>query len=177
MTNYIVSVKLSGLLGQRPVTMENHIVLCGLGTVGYRVAEGLVARGEHIAVLESSEANRFLPLIRTHREQVQLVIADARLRDSLSLMNVMAARCIITATNDDMANIQAALNARQLNPGIRVVFRMFDQSAAQRVAETFGFQVALSASALAAPTFVAAACGQAVVQDFPSAPGGWRWRR
>jgi Trk K+ transport system NAD-binding subunit len=165
-TNYIVSIKLSGLLGQQPVTMENHIVLCGLGTVGYRVFTGLQTRGEAVAVLEKNEANRFLPLVRTGKT-AQVVMGDSALRESLNLVNVAAARCIVVATSDDMANIQTALNARQINPRIRVILRMFDVRTAQQVARTFGFEVALSASALAAPAFLSAALGQTVGHSFP----------
>ncbi len=165
-TNYIVSIKLSGLLGQQPVALENHIVLCGVGTVGYRVLTGLQEREEDVAVLEKDAANRFLPLVRTGKK-TYVMMGDSSLRDSLNLVNVAAARCIIAATSDDMANIQTALNARQINPHIRVILRTFDLRTAQQVAHTFGFEVALSASALAAPTFVSAALGQMVGQAFP----------
>ncbi len=164
-TNYIVSVKLRGLLGQQPVTLRNHIVICGLGTVGYRVLTGLVARGEAVAVLDRNEANRFLPLVRPMRA-VQAVVGDAQLRESLELVNIAAARCIVVTTSDDIANIQTALNARQLHPRIRVVLRMFDHTTAQQVGDIFDLDVALSASALAAPAFVAAATGEAVVHEF-----------
>ncbi|HUS15819.1 MAG TPA: NAD-binding protein, partial [Chloroflexia bacterium] len=76
-TNYIVSVKLSGLLGQQPVTLRDHVVVCGLGTVGYRVAKGLLDQGEQVAVLERDAGNRFVPLIRAERH-ARVVIADAR---------------------------------------------------------------------------------------------------
>jgi Trk K+ transport system NAD-binding subunit len=161
-TNYIVSVKLSGLLGQQATLMDNHIVVSGLGTVGYRVVEGLLAQGEQVVVMEQSGTSRFLPLLRGYRRQVHVLIGDARLRDLLDLANVQAARCVVACTSDDMANIQTALNARQVNPGIRVVFRMFDQTTAQQVAATFGFEAALSASSMGAPAFVTAALGQTV---------------
>jgi Trk K+ transport system NAD-binding subunit len=167
-TNYIVSIKLSGLLGQQPATLEDHIIVSGLGTVGYRVVEGLLKRGEQVAVIEQSSASRFLPLLRAYRRRAHVLIGDARLREMLALTNVARARCLVACTSDDMANIQTALNARQVNPQIRVVFRMFDQTAAQQVAETFGFEAALSASALAAPPFVAAALGQTVALSFPA---------
>jgi Trk K+ transport system NAD-binding subunit len=118
-----------------------------------------------VAVLEKNESNRFLPLVRTGKT-AQVVRGDAALRESLNLVNVAAARCIVVATSDDMANIQTALNARQIKPGIRVILRTFDLRTAQQVASTFGFEVALSASALAAPTFVSAALGHTVGQMF-----------
>jgi Trk K+ transport system NAD-binding subunit len=164
-TNYVVSIKLTGLLGQQQVTMRNHIVLCGLGTVGYRVMTGLAGHKEAVALLERSDTNRFLPLVRS-LPGAQVVIGDAQLRESLELVNITAARCIVVATSDDIANIQTALNARQLNPRIRVILRLFDQRMAEQVGEIFGFDVALSPSALAAPAFVAAAATGAIVHEF-----------
>ncbi|HUS16464.1 MAG TPA: NAD-binding protein, partial [Chloroflexia bacterium] len=172
-TNYIVSVKLSGLLGQQPVTLRDHVVVCGLGTVGYRVAKGLLDQGEQVAVLERDAGNRFVPLIRAERH-ARVVIADARLPASMALANIGAARCIVAATSDDMANIQTALLAREQHPDLRVVLRAFDHDTAQQVAETFGLSLALSASAVAAPTFVAAAAGRAIVHQVQV--GGQRLR-
>ncbi|HMA36623.1 MAG TPA: NAD-binding protein [Chloroflexia bacterium] len=167
-TNYIVSVKLSGLLGQQPVTLRQHVVVTGLGTVGYRVVSSLLASAEAVAVVERDDENRFLPLIRRQR-QARVVIADAKLHDTLELAGVAHARCLVTATSDDMANIQTALIAREINPGIRVVLRTFDPQLAQQMAETFGLEVALSATALAAPAFVARAASQTLLHRSPIA--------
>jgi Trk K+ transport system NAD-binding subunit len=134
--------------------------------VGYGVLNVLQVRGDAVAVLENNEANRLLTLGRSGKN-VHIVMGDSSLRESLNLVNVASARCIIAATSDYMANIQTGLNARQVNPRIRVILRTFDLHTAQQVARTFGFEVALSASALAAPTFVSAALGQTGGLAFP----------
>ncbi|NJL18652.1 MAG: hypothetical protein HC938_17335 [Nitrospira sp.] len=42
---------------------------------------------------------------------------------------------IVIATNDDMANLEVALDARRLNPKIRVLMRLYDQQIAAKIAE------------------------------------------
>jgi Trk K+ transport system NAD-binding subunit len=60
-----------------------------------------------------------------------------------------------------MTNLQIALRARALNPVIQVVIRIFDDQLSEHIRQTFGYNVAVySTSALAAPTFVAAALNQ-----------------
>ena len=59
-----------------------------------------------------------------------------------------------------------ALDARELNPNIKIVLRMFDQKLAQNVSKGFGIQTAFSVSALAAPAFAAAATRARVDYSF-----------
>ena len=56
-----------------------------------------------------------------------------------------------------MTNLEIALEARELNPSIKVVLRMFDDQLAERVRRGFSIRTAFSTSALAAPVFAAAA--------------------
>ncbi len=64
---------------------------------------------------------------------------------------------IVLTGDDDLANLNTALAAVELNPAIRVVIRMFDQELGSHIPELFPDAVALSSSALAAPGFVSAA--------------------
>ena len=65
------------------------------------------------------------------------------------------ARAIIVATNDDMANLEVAMDARRLNKNVRVLLRLFDQQIAQKIAGALAIDGAFSASALAAPIIAA----------------------
>jgi Trk K+ transport system NAD-binding subunit len=56
-----------------------------------------------------------------------------------------------------LTNLDIALDAREINPNIKVVMRMFDADLAKRVEKGFGIHTAFSTSALAAPIFAAAA--------------------
>ena len=91
---------------------------------------------------------------------------DIRSEATLKRAGVQRARCIIAASDDDLANIQAALQARELNPAIRVVLRLFDQDLAARFQSGFNISTAFSTSYLAAPAFAMSALDDSVVGSF-----------
>jgi hypothetical protein len=59
--------------------------------------------------------------------------------------------------------LEAALEARAVNPGIRVVLRLFDDDFARHVYATLGNVASRSVSYLAAPAFAAALMGREVL--------------
>jgi Trk K+ transport system NAD-binding subunit len=65
------------------------------------------------------------------------------------------ARAIIIATNDDIANLEVAMDSRRMNKDIRILLRLFDQQVAQKIAGALTIDAAFSASALAAPIVAA----------------------
>ncbi len=134
---------------------SNHIILVGLGKLGYRTYRLLRQLGEEVCVIESDPENQFLEDIR--RDGAPLFVGDARREALLEDAHVSSARSIILATNRDLVNLEVALDARRVNPGIRVVMRMFDQNMADKIRAGFNIQVAMSQSALSAPAFVTAA--------------------
>lgn len=140
-------------------TMHQHIVLVGLGHLGYRVAQKLHEMGENVVVLEIQMGIH--TTLAARDMGIPVIQADARHAGSLESANIMAARTIILASQDDAMNLQIALKARSLNPGIQVVIRIFDEDFAHSLQEQFGF-IALSATEMAAPVFAAAAAGSDV---------------
>ena len=137
-------------------TLQDHIVLVGLGHLGYRVALKLHEMGEPLAVVEfNAEADT----VNTIKKLGVPVIHDDATRISiLESANIKKARTIIMASQDDSMNLQIALKARSLNPNIQVVIRIFDDEFAHALQEQFSF-IALSATEMAAPVFAAAAAG------------------
>jgi Trk K+ transport system NAD-binding subunit len=164
LTDYVLRARLEEILGRGRLRMKNHIVLCGLGHVGVRILEQLQRLGESVVVIEKADGSRFVE--DTRAMQVPLVIADARLPSTLERANVREARSIIVATDDDLVNLEVALNARELRPDIRVVLRIFDHNLAAKIRTGFGLETTFSTSALAAPAFAMAAVEPAVVGSF-----------
>jgi voltage-gated potassium channel Kch len=164
-TNYIVANRIAQALGQqKAIDMSHHVVLTGLGGVGYQVLRGLREHGEHVVVIERDENNRYNNLARSLG--VPVIYADARLPESLELANISKARCIAITTNDDMVNLETALTARQKNPQLKVVVRLFDRGLAEQIENRFHIHTARSSSALAAPYFVASALNYEVITSF-----------
>lgn len=137
-------------------TMNNHVVLVGLGHLGYRIVQKLHEMGKNVAVVE---LNTTQPTVAAVRELgVPVIEEDARNAAALEGANIRDARTIILASQNDAMNLQIALKARSLNPKIQVVIRIFDEDFAHALRDQFGF-LALSATEMAAPVFAAAAAG------------------
>lgn len=144
-------------------TMRNHIVLCGLGRVGYRIAQQLLAAKEQVVAIEKDGESMFVEEMQDLG--VPVLIGEARLKKNLLQANLEHARAIILATNDDLTNLDAALTAREIKPEIRVALRLFDETLASKVASQFRMPV-ISTSQVSAPAFVAAVTGRTVHQCF-----------
>jgi voltage-gated potassium channel len=136
-------------------TYRDHVIVCGLGRIGYRVVNELLRLGEDVVGIEAEANAPFVEMVRDL--QVPVLVGDARRRDMLEMACVKDASAIVVCTQDDLTNLDVALEAREINPGIKVVLRMFDEQLADRVRRGFSIHTAFSTSALAAPVFAAAA--------------------
>jgi len=142
---------------------NDHIVLVGMGKLGFRTFHLLRRLGHRVVVIERNAECQFLEDVR--RDGSALFIGDARNESLLVEANVTKARSIILATNDDLANLEVALDARRLAPEIRVVLRMFDQHMADKIRDGFNIHIAMSQSGLSAPAFATAAIEPAIVNS------------
>lgn len=145
-------------------SLSNHIILVGLGKLGYRSYQLLRKLGERVVVIERDADKAFLEEIR--RDGSPLLLGDARQDLVLKEANIAAARSIIIATNDDLANLEVALDARRFNPRIRVVLRMFDQNMADKIGNAFDIHVCMSQSAISAPSFALSAIDANLTDGF-----------
>jgi Trk K+ transport system NAD-binding subunit len=145
-------------------TYNNHVIVCGMGRIGYRITLELLKFGREIVAIEIDENSQFVEKVKSL--DITLIIADARRSENLINANVRQADAIIPCTADELTNLEIALDARELNPDIKVVMRMFDADLAKRVEKGFGIHTAFSTSALAAPIFAAAAMRVDVKHSF-----------
>ncbi len=135
-------------------THSGHVIICGIGKVGYRVALELIKNNREIIAIESNPEGKFVEKVKALG--IPVILADARRSENLIKAGVKKADAVITCTDDDLANLDIALDTREINPNAKIVLRMFDPDLARRVERGFGIHTAFSVSALAAPTFAAA---------------------
>jgi Trk K+ transport system NAD-binding subunit len=164
-TDAVVGVRLARSLGERPRPRRDHVVVLGLGRIGQRVVEDLVARGIPCIAVERNESAPGVEAARRHR--VPVVLADGAAPSVLDGLFLDHARCMMVLTDDDAANLAAALNARALRPDLRVVLRLFDHDLAKRVEAAFSIHVSRSVSSLAAPAFAAALTDRRALATIP----------
>jgi Trk K+ transport system NAD-binding subunit len=168
-TNVLVSRRIEQSLGRRRVPgMVGHVVVIGLGSVGIRVVEGLLAKGRRVVVVEHDDDNRYLG--RARALGVPVVIADATQRQTHTMVNLFDASAVAVLTSADLTNIETGLSVREALAErweqVPVVLRVFDRNLAHMMEQNFGFRHVRSTSALAAPWFVGAALGLDVLGTF-----------
>lgn len=135
-------------------TMNNHIILVGLGHLGFRVTRKLHEMNQDIVVIELGPA---VDLVDSVKSLGVPVIMDNATRDlALQVAGISRARAIILCTQNDSLNLHIALKARSFNPQIQVIVRIFEDDFASELESQFGFH-ALSATGMAAPLFAAIA--------------------
>ncbi len=137
-------------------TFNNHIILVGLGHLGYRIVEELNHMKQDIVVIESNPKADLTATVK--KMGIPVIQDDASHELTLDSAGVKQARSIILCIQNDSLNLKVALKARRMNPSIQVILRIFDDDFAQGLQEQFGFS-AFSATGMAAPAFAAAASG------------------
>jgi voltage-gated potassium channel len=137
-------------------TFQNHILLVGLGHLGFRVATQLHQMDQEVVAIELSPSADLVA--NTRRLDIPVIPGDGTKEEMLEAAGVRRARAIMLCTQNDSLNLQMAVKARGINPNIHVVIRIFDDDFAVALQKQFGFS-AISATGMAAPVFAAAAAG------------------
>jgi voltage-gated potassium channel len=137
-------------------TFNDHIILVGLGHLGFRVVRDLHRMDQDVVVLELNPKADLVSSVK--QMDIPVIQDDATREPALEAAGIRRARAIILCTQNDSMNLQVALKARRLRPAIHVVVRIFDDDFADALHEQFGF-TAMSATGMAAPAFASAASG------------------
>ena len=160
LTNYLIRAKLGGALEIRRVPDSGHVVVCGLGNVGFRVVEELHAIGERVVAIDKTADNPFIAT--TRRKGVPTFVGDATVPEVLRQARADTAKAVIACTSSELANLEIALLVREIKADQRVIVRLSDPQFAETVREAADIKLALSIPALAAPAFAAALFGDRV---------------
>jgi voltage-gated potassium channel len=137
-------------------TFQNHIILVGLGHLGFRVVEKLHEMKVDVVVIEQDPSVDSFAAVQ--KMNIPVIQADAARTVALESAGTSKAKTIILCSQNDSTNLKIALKARSINPKIHAVVRIFDEDFAKSLREQFGF-FALSATNMAAPVFASAATG------------------
>jgi hypothetical protein len=93
--------------------IREHVIICGLGRKGVRLANQFRDRGEKVVVIEADEGNA---LIETSRSSGAVVInGDASDPEMLRKARLNRARYLISVVGDDGKNAEVAVQAEKLS--------------------------------------------------------------
>jgi voltage-gated potassium channel Kch len=116
--------RLTTLIGRRSAPRREHVVMVGLGQVGFRLAQLLMQQSVPVLAVER---NISAPCVRmARRAGIPVAIADAEDRETLELAGVPAAAVIAAVTSDDLVNVAVGLASSQVGPAIPLVMRLGD---------------------------------------------------
>jgi Trk K+ transport system NAD-binding subunit len=150
----LIGARLSRMIGGVRGRPRNHVIVCGLGTVGARVLEIMAERGVAVVGVEQDDE---APGVQTaHRLRIPVVMGDSSLEETLRSAGVQRAQAVLAITNGDITNLETAMVVRELNSDARITMRMFDHDLAQRVERQLGLGHSRSVSMLVAPAVAAA---------------------
>ncbi|SCE74606.1 Trk K+ transport system, NAD-binding component [Micromonospora viridifaciens] len=161
----VVNARLALHNGRIQPDRSGHVVVVGLGNIGTRVMAQLYDFGVEVVAIDRNPDARGAAL--AHRLGVPLIVGDAGDEETLRAASVATCQALVVVSTDDGANLRAALNARSLDPDLRVVLRLFDGDFAERIQRAFGIGISRSVSYLAAPAFAAALLDRAVIATIP----------
>jgi Trk K+ transport system NAD-binding subunit len=137
----------------------NHFIVCGDGSLAYRIASELTSRyDEDVVVVLPDPAKNYGPQL-TALAGVTVLSHATLTSDVFVEAGIATARGLALVGSDDLVNFHAALRADELNPGLRIVVAAFNRRLGQHIRGFFRDCTVLSSSETAAPSFVSAALG------------------
>ncbi len=119
-------------LRQQRRTMESlsrHYIICGFSRTGRQIAQEFEAEGVSFVIVDSE-----VDTVRKAQEEGYTIYqGDATLDETLMLVKIDKAICIVAALPSDAENLYIVLSAKTLNPRIRAIARASTEEAVQKL--------------------------------------------
>lgn len=131
--------------------MRPQIIVCGLGCTGQKILTLLRQQGIAVAGIHAQP----IP------DEPDIVVGDLQAASTLIAAGIQYAHTLVLSGGDDGVNLAVLMQARVLNPRIRIINRLFNTSLGDRLDHTLPDHITLSVASLSAPIFAFAALGKA----------------
>jgi CPA2 family monovalent cation:H+ antiporter-2 len=107
---------------QRSV-MRDHVILCGFGRVGSRVAQQLLGRKVPVVVIDLDPES----ILRARNQNIPTIYGDAEAREVLELANPHTASIAILTMPESSSAMVAARRLKEINPRLTVLARTHEE--------------------------------------------------
>lgn len=144
--------------------MKSRIIVCGLNPTGHKIFRLLKQQGAMVVGIH----NRPLP-----GEGDDVIIGDLQAAETLLEAGIRDAQTLVLTDSEDGVNLAILMQARVLNPRIRIINRLFNTSLGERLDQTLPDHITMSVAALAAPIFAFSALGSAAIGQLKLANQTW----
>ncbi len=133
--------------------MKPRIIVCGLDRTGLKIF--CLLRQQLAQVVGVHDAP--IP------GETDIVVGNLQAATTLMAAKIESAQTLVLAGGDDALNLAILMQARVLNPKIRIINRLFNTSLGDRLDRTLPDHVTMSVAALAAPVFAFDALGDRAI--------------
>ncbi len=123
----MVEGQLRRILGRRQLedqikNLSDHVIVCGCGRMGERVATQLQTGGRDIVIVDID------PERTSIGEAIGMlyVLGDAQNEEVLEAAGIAKASTLVSTLATDAENLLVTLTARQMNPDVRIITRALD---------------------------------------------------
>ena len=149
----LLKKRIQHAMGRKKYNFKNHVIVCGLGRLGYFIVEQLLKNGEKVIVIEQNENSNYIDYFRQLGAEVY--VGDARLPKVMNDVNVIKAKALISVISNDSLNLEIGLNARSQHVNVKLILRIFDDQMAEKIKSYLKIYHTLSASSIADDIFFA----------------------
>nr|MBP6314042.1 potassium channel family protein [Chitinophagaceae bacterium] len=149
--DYFLKNRIQISLGRKKYNLKKHIIVCGLGRLGYYIVQELLQKGEKVIIIEIDENSKHIEYFRSRGAAVY--VGDARSEKVLADVNVTKSAALISVINNDALNIEIGLHAQALCPHLKIILRIFDEDIAAELKEVLHLNFVISNSSIASKYF------------------------
>jgi len=143
----IVDGELRRVLGVRKMQreidkLEQHVIICGFGRMGSKLAEALATRGKPLLVVDQDQVR-----VDLARSFGCLAIAGNATEEQVLLTaGVQRASILTTVLSDDVTNLFITITAHELNPQLEILARAEQTSSIKKLRQVGADRVILPAT-------------------------------
>jgi len=134
LTQAVIESELGTFFGQRRMEKEiaklkDHIIICGVGRVGRRVAQEVTARNIPVVIIEQDPTKAKW----AQERNFPVMIGDATSESVLQQARIEYARGLAAAVTSDAQNVYIVLTAHGMAPNLPIVARASEETAESKL--------------------------------------------
>jgi voltage-gated potassium channel Kch len=146
--------------------MDNHFLVCGLGSLGQNCVVSLKQFQVPVIAIEKQGQSQNWEIPNLLQLLDDLIIGDCRQSNILQQAKIENCRAALIVTSNEKVNAETAIAIRQLNPSTRLVVRSNKENLNRLLGEQLGNFIAYEPTQLPAPAFALAALGKETLGYF-----------
>ena len=130
----VIEFELGTFFGRRRMEKElarikDHIIICGAGRVGRRMATEVTARGIPVLIVDNDAGKADWAL----EQEIPVILGDATSEAVLKQARIEHARGLASAVTSDAQNVYIVLTARGVAPNLPIVARASEEDAESKL--------------------------------------------